>query len=142
MWIEIDDDLAETIEQQMRLDESREEVVRRLLRRALEGLAPAADPPGSARKGRTRTVKQGSMADLVRAGLIAPEDLLQYQQVRLGVVHNAHVDEEGRIHTSKGVESLPSTALRDLVGFSINGWSSWVHLPSGKTLSALRDELP
>jgi hypothetical protein len=142
MWIEIDDDLAQELELHMHLEESREEVVRRLLRAGMQS-ASSHRPGSSAGDGRrTRHVLSGKVSDLLRAGLIQPGDELTYRQVRQGITHTATVDEHGTIHTTFGADASPSTALNKLVGFSINGWTSWVHTSSCKTLSALRDELP
>lgn len=142
MWIEIDDDLAERLEGHMRLDESREGVVRRLLLAGMQH-APGDDSPDhDADRRRTRTLRAGSIPDLLRAGLVRAGDELTYSQVRQRLTHTAIIDADGGLRTSLGVERSPSSALQNLVGFNINGWRAWVHVPSGKSLSALRDELP
>ncbi|GAA4401896.1 hypothetical protein GCM10023168_11950 [Fodinibacter luteus] len=141
MWIEIDDDLAQELEQHMHLEESREEVVRRLLRAGIRSSAIQGTPSSGDDGRRTRRMRAGSVADLLRAGLVHAGDELTYRQVRQGITHRSTIDERGQIQTALGVETSPSTALQQLVGFNINGWQHWTHTPSGKTLSALRDEL-
>jgi len=136
MWVEIDEDLAAAIEEQMLLGESREGVVHRLLVKAL-GEKAATPSPAS----RTRVVVSGSLKQLLDAGLIAEGDEIRYKEVRRGVVHIGRIDADGLIHTDKGVEKSPSTALGDLVNYSINGWKHWVHTATGKTLATLREEM-
>lgn len=139
MHIEIDDDLAEAIEEHMRLDESYDDVVRRLLRRALDVLAvPQSERQTSPR---SRAVIGGTVSDLIRAGLVRPGDALRFREARRGVDHEARIEPDGRITTSNGTEVSPSAALRNLLSYNVNGWKAWVHVRSGKTLSALRDGL-
>ena len=83
----------------------------------------------------------GELADLLRAGLIQAGDQVQYAERRRGNVHRGRVTADGRIATDGHAPTSPSSALGRLVGYSINGWKFWVHVPSGKTLSALRDGL-
>ena len=143
MYIEIDDDLAEAVEAHMRLDESREDVVRRLLRLGLDAASGAVRRPTRQPETgtRTRRVHGVTLEDLLRARLIAEGDELTFRETRRGITHTALVDARGRLLTDHGTESSPSTALGNLVGYSINGWKSWVHAPSGKKLSDLRDGL-
>lgn len=139
MHIEIDDDLAEAIEEHMRLDESYDDVVRRLLRRALD----VPTPPRSEQQTspRSRAVIGGTISDLIRTGLVQAGDPLRFREARRGTVHEGRIEPDGRITTSKATEVSPSAALRNLLGYNVNGWTTWVHVPSGKTLSALRDGL-
>lgn len=141
MWIEIDDDLAQELERHMHLEESREEVVRRLLLAGLQSSSDTSPAPSGGNGRRTRRVRAGTVVDLLHAGLVHAGDELTHRQVRRGVTHTATIDEQGQLHTSAGVGASPSTALQKLVGSNINGWKRWTHRPSGKTLSALRDEL-
>lgn len=139
MYVEIDDDLAAVIEQHMRLDETHDEVVRRLLRRALAN-SPTAKVAGSSTS-RSRTVIRGSVADLLRAGFVSAGDELQFREVRRDITHIARIEPDGRVRTPDGTQGSPSATLGALVGYSVNGWKMWVHAPTGKTLSALRDGL-
>lgn len=136
MWVEIDDDLALAIEEQMALGESREQVVHRLLLEALRRTAAIRKPAA-----RTRVVVSGSMRELLEAGLIAEDDEIRHTEIRRGVVHTGRIDAEGRIHTDKGVDTSPSTALTHLVNYSINGWTAWTHVATGKPLAALRTQM-
>jgi len=136
MWVEIDEDLAAAIEAQMLLGESREDVVHRLLLKALSErtLAPITTA-------RTRVVVSGSIRQLMDAGLIAENDEIHYTEVRRGLSHVGRIDADGRIHTDKGVSNSPSTALEQLVNYSINGWKAWIHAATGKPLAELRAEM-
>ena len=142
MWIEIDDDLAEQLESHMLLNESRDDVIRRLLLQGIRASLGRNDNVVPVSGHRTRVVRSGSVVDLLRAGLVAAGDEVEYRQVRQGVTHTATIEPDGQLRTSRGSERSPSAALQALVGFSINGWKSWTHRPTGKSLSALRDELP
>lgn len=139
MYVEIDNDLAELLEQHMHLDETHQQIVNRLLRQAMQDRTATAGE--SIRASRTRVVRPGSMQDLLRAGLVKVGDELRYTEKRRGIVHAGSVTTDGRIATAGGQPTSPSTALGRLVGYEINGWKCWVHAPSGKTLSALRDGL-
>ena len=136
MWVEIERNLAEAIEEQILRGESRERIVQRLLLEALRGRAAASIPTARARVDVSGTLKQ-----LLDAGLIAEDDELRYTEVRRGTVHVGRIDADGLIHTDKGVGSSPSTALRQLVNYSMNGWKYWTHVATGKTLAELRAEM-
>jgi hypothetical protein len=140
MYVEIDNDLAELLEQNMHLDETHDQVVNRLLRRALSGTRSV--PRAASPTGRTRVVVAGNLDDLLQAGLVEAGDGLTYVETRRGIVHKGTVTADGRVATDGGSPTSPSTALGQLVGYSINGWKCWTHVPSGKTLSTLRGELP
>ena len=142
MFVEINNDLAAAIEQQMQLDESHQQVVRRLLLAGLKAQGRSATKPAPrAAHGRTRIVVEGTVQDLLRSGLVSDGDELRYAEARRRIVHTARIHSDGRIQTDKATRSSPSSALRDLVGYEINGWKCWIHVRSGKTLSALRDGL-
>jgi Restriction Enzyme Adenine Methylase Associated len=136
MWVEIDDDLAAAIEEYMRLGESLEQVVHRLIEQSLR--RGAKDQRLTSH---SRVVRRGSPKHLMDAGLVAAGDEVRYTEVRRGVTHMGRIDDDGRIHTDKGVEASPSTALSQLVNYSINGWAHWIHVRTGKTLATLREEL-
>jgi hypothetical protein len=136
MWIEIEEDLAAAIQEEIPLSESRERIVQRLLLEALQGKTAAPRPAT-----RKRVAVSGSLRQLLDAGLIADDDEIRYTEVRRGTAHVGRIDADGRIHTDKGVHSSPSTALRQLVNYSMNGWKCWVHVASGKTLAELRAAL-
>ncbi|MGO4664031.1 hypothetical protein AB4Z14_19390 [Terrabacter sp. 2TAF16] len=138
MYVEIENDLAELLEQHMRLDETHEAIVNRLLRQVLDekGRGSQLTPPA-----RTRTVVAGQLSDLLRAGLVNADDAVEFTERRRGVVHRGRVTADGLIATDGQPPAAPSGALGQMVGYSINGWKSWVHVPTGKTLSSLRDGL-
>jgi hypothetical protein len=105
-----------------------------------------ADAQRAARQSRTptrrvRTVHDvtGSILPLIEAGLVAPGDELLHDQARTGVRLTATVTAEGRLQTSAGIFDAPSSALRALVGYEVNGWKTWIHRPTGRSLAALRD---
>ena len=83
----------------------------------------------------------GTLKQLLDAGLIAEDDEIRYTEVRRGTVHMGRIDADGLIHTDKGVGTSPSTALRQLVNYSMNGWKYWTHVATGKTLAELRAEM-
>ncbi|WP_161958424.1 hypothetical protein [Ornithinimicrobium cavernae] len=139
MYVKIEDDLAELLEQNMHLDESHEAVVNRLLRGALLERSQRSQTPSPA--GRTRTVVAGELKDLLRVGLVRADDEVRYTERRRDAVHVGRITADGRIATDGRAPASPSSALGQLVGYSINGWKFWVHVPSGKTLSVLRDGL-
>src|SRR5690242_8854930 len=120
MYVEIENDLAKLLERRMRLDETLEDIVNRLLRQALDekgsrGLQPT--PPA-----RTRTVMTGQLSDLLRAGLVSADDAVEFTERRRGVVHRGRVTADGLIATDGQPPAAPSGALGHLVGYSINGW--------------------
>ncbi len=92
---------------------------------------------------RTRSVHDvsGSILPLIQAALVFPGDLLRHDLVRTGRVVSATITGGGRIETPAGTFDAPSPALRALVGYEVNGWKSWVHAPTGKTLWELREML-
>jgi Restriction Enzyme Adenine Methylase Associated len=136
MWVEIEEDLAAVVQEQTAQGESRERIVNRLLQQAL-GEHSAPSRPAV----RTRVSVAGSLKDLLCAGLIAEGDAVRYTEVRRGTIHVGRIDSDGRIRTDKGVHSSPSTALRQLVNYSMNGWKCWIHAPTGKSLAQLRAEI-
>ena len=139
MYVEIDNDLAEILEQHMRLDETQDEVVNRLLRDALER---TSSPPNDRKpSGQSRTSVAGQISDLLRAGFIKAGDEVEYRERRRGVVHKGHITADGAVATDGRPPSSPSSALGHLVGYSVNGWKLWVHVKSGERLSVLRDRL-
>lgn len=135
MWVEIDEDVAAAIRGEILRGEPRDRIVQRLLLEALRGRTTA--PPPAARK---RVDVPGSLKQLLDAGLIAEGDEIRFTEVRRGVVHVGRIDADGRIHTDMGVQTSPSTALRQLLNYSMNGWKYWVHVATGKTLAELRGE--
>ena len=136
MWVEIEEDLAAAIQGEIVLSESGERIVQRLLLEALRGRTAVPR-----RAARTRVAVSGSLKQLLDAGLIAEDDEIRFTEVRRGTVHMGRIDADGRIHTDKGVQTSPSTALRQLLNYSMNGWKYWIHVPTGKTLAELRGEL-
>jgi len=135
MWVEIEEDLAAAIQGKILMGESRERMVQRLLLEALQEKAAVQ------RRGRTRVDVPGTVRQLLDDGLVTEDDEIRYTEVRRGIVHIGRIDADGRIHTNMGVHTSPSTALRQLVGYTMNGWKCWIHVASGKTLAELRGEL-
>lgn len=135
MWVEIEDDVAAAIKREIMRGESRERIVQRLILEALRGRTAAPVPAA-----RTRVDVAGSLKQLLDSGLINDGDEIRFTEVRRGTVHVGQIDADGRIHTDKGVQTSPSTALRQLVNHSMNGWRYWVHVATGKTLGELRGE--
>ena len=136
MWVEIEDDVATAIQGEIRRGESGERIVQGLLLEALRGRAVGPRPAA-----RTRVAVAGSLKQLLDAGLIAADDEIHYTEVRRRTVHVGRIDADGRIHTHRGVHSSPSTALRQLVNYSMNGWKCWIHVATGRSLAELRAEL-
>lgn len=136
MWVEIEEDVAAAIQGEIALGESRERVIQQLVLEALRGRTAVARHPA-----RTRVAVSGSVKQLLDAGLIAEDDEIRYTEVRRGMMHVGRIDADGRIHTARGVNTSPSTALRQLVNYSMNGWKYWIHVATGKTLAELREEL-
>jgi hypothetical protein len=136
MWVEIEEDLAAAIQGETLQGETRERIVQRLVLEALQGRTATPRPAP-----RTRVDVSGSVKQLLDAGLIAEDDEIRYTEVRRGTVHVGRIDAEGRIHTERGVHASPSTALRQLVNYSMNGWKCWIHVATGKNLAELRGEL-
>lgn len=91
--------------------------------------------PPSRRSGR------GQLAELIERGLIQPGDGLTHVQVRQGITQTAEILPDGQLRTRLGDYAAPSTALADLVGFSINGWRYWRHDRTNETLAELRQRL-
>lgn len=140
MGLQIDDGVAETIERHMQLDVPRDAVIRRILRGLQTQMQDGVRPPSPVSP-RTGTVVAGRMSDLVNASLVSPHDALRFTEARWRLGHSARLDEMENVQTQKGTYSSPSTALGDLFGYSINGWKAWIRVPSGDTLSAVRDGL-
>ena len=136
MWVEIEGDLAAALQREVALGESGERTVQGLLLEALRGRTSAPHPAG-----RRRVAVVGSLKQLLGAGLISEGDEIRYTEVRRRKVHVGRIDAEGCIHTDMGVNTSPSTALRQLVNYSMNGWKCWIHVATGKSLAELRAEL-
>ena len=134
--IKVDDDVYGALAARVQGFETPNDVLRRIV---LTDKAEAAVVMGqglTAHGGRP-----GNLTELLSAGLIAAGDELEHHRVRKGQVLRATVGQNGEIVTDLGVYSAPSAALKALVGTDINGWKSWTHVRSGKTLSQLRNQL-
>jgi hypothetical protein len=69
-------------------------------------------------------------------------DQLTHQRKRTGQTFSAIVTADGWVQLPDGqLYSAPSPALKACVGTEIDGWASWRHERTGKTLRELRDEL-
>lgn len=89
---------------------------------------------------RTRTDNlHGDLLPLIVRGLVVPGDGLRHLKARSGTEFHATVTPSGGLDTSAGHFRAPSPALSKLVGSSRNGWTDWTHVPTGKTLAALRE---
>ncbi len=132
--IEIDTEVYGLLEDKVQGFERPNDVLRRLL-----GFGPSGTGAGG--PGEVGPQPWGKLGVFIEAGLVKPGDSLVFEQVRKGLVHNGHVGEGDTIVTEKGTYEAPSQALSKLVNGQINGWVNWKHVPSGKSLDALREQL-
>lgn len=100
---------------------------------------PTFSPPPS--RHRRASIIQGDLLPLIRHGLVHEGDTLRHHQIRSGRTFTATVNSGGGLDTVAGRFNAPSTALKKMLGSSVNGWTAWTHLPTGKTLAELRDLL-
>lgn len=132
--IDIDSEVYGLLEDNVRGFERPNDVLRRLL-----GLGSSETEAGGS--GVVGPRPWGKLGGLIEAGLVEVGDALVFEQVRKGLVYKAQVGEGGTIVTEKGEYEAPSRALSELVNGQINGWASWTHVPTGKSLDALRAQL-
>ncbi len=132
--IDIDAEVYGLLEDNVQGFERPNDVLRRLL-----GFGPGETGAGGL--GAAGPQPWGKLGVFIEAGLAKPGDALVFEQVRKGLVHKGHVGEGGTIVTEKGEYEAPSRALSELVNGQINGWVNWKHVPSGKSLDALREQL-
>lgn len=128
--IEIDDDVYAELERHVKGFEQPNQVLRRLLRMDA-GPAMGAEPKPI----------RGKLWPLIQAGLIEDGDVLSHERPRKGERFEAMVTAHGWVLVNGDLFQSPSPALGKLVGTQIDGWKSWTHQRSGKTLRRLRWEL-
>lgn len=133
--ISVDDEVYAVLEDNARGFEEPNDVLRRLLLGPNHAQPRRRGPAG----GGTRSPR-GKLAPLIASGAIKAGDTLTHAQVRKGQTWTAVVEPDGRIKTDQGRYVYPSPALGDLTGTSVDGWRSWTHDQSGKTLHQLRQE--
>lgn len=132
--IEIDTEVYGLLEDNVQGFERPNDVLRRLL-------GFGSSETGAAGSGALGPRPWGKLGGLIEAGLVKAGDALVFEQVRKGLVYKAQVGEGGTIVTEKGEYEAPSRALSKLVNGQINGWANWTHVPTGKSLDALRTQL-
>lgn len=131
--IEVDEQVYAELERHVKGFEQPNDVLRRLLAVGNGQSAESRKMIITADRGRLRPMID---ADLVREG-----DELIHQQARKGLTFFGKVGQGGSVITDRGTYSAPSPALAELLGSQINGWSNWIHRPTGKTLAQLRADL-
>jgi hypothetical protein len=140
--IEIDDEVFAFLQQHCEpLVDTPNDVLRRLLLGGAteDGDAEEPEKPVGPRKRVLR--RPGALMPLIKAGLLAPNDVLRHEQPRRRMVHEATVTARGWLRLEDGsMFSTPSRALAEQTGTTINGWA-YVHVPSGKPLHELRDQV-
>ena len=90
---------------------------------------------------RTQSLVQGDLMPLIKRGLVQVGDTLRHHRARSGRTFTATINSSGGLDTPSGQFRAPSTALKKELGYEVNGWKAWTHLPTGKTLAELRDLL-
>jgi hypothetical protein len=83
------------------------------------------------------------LGELLKAGLINPEEKIIWHRKLQNQWHVAIVTKDGRVKTSDGqIHNSPSKAARHLnAGISINGWRVWKVERLSKTLLELREQV-
>ena len=108
--------------------------------RTLRELRSQLQALGLQLSGQTLTRIRGSVADLVRYGLLAAGARIIYQ--RAGETHTATVLASGDIRLSGGrTFKTPSAAGQAVTGRQFSGWKDW-RTEDGQTLHELRSQLP
>ncbi|MFF8814486.1 restriction system modified-DNA reader domain-containing protein [Streptomyces pactum] len=106
------------------------DVLRRML---LDEGARASAPP---------VRRAGELKQLIDDGLIAPGDTLRYHEPRRGRTHEATVAADGWIEVpGSGSFPKPSSALKAQTGIDADGWAKYTHVPGGRLLEELREDL-
>ncbi|MFF0780909.1 hypothetical protein [Streptomyces sp. NPDC003720] len=130
--IEVDDEVFAYLQRHSEpLVDTPNDVLRREL---LKGEKPPADKTG----GR----KTGALMSVIEAGLAAAGDKVRHHQSRLKRTHDATITADGWIEIPDGrAFPQPSPALKAQTGSDINGWGQYTHVPSGRRLQELREEV-
>ncbi|WP_433212031.1 hypothetical protein ACQP00_51645 [Dactylosporangium sp. CS-047395] len=139
--IEVDDEVFAFLQQHCEpLVDTPNDVLRRLLLGG--GSEESPKRLEAATVARPRVLRRkGALSPLIKAGLIAPGDVLRHEQPRRRMVHEATVTAHGWVRLADGrLFSTPSRALAEQTGTTINGWG-YVHVPSGKPLYELRAQV-
>jgi hypothetical protein len=96
-----------------------------------------AKPVERVEKGKTRTKHPTSIADLLNAGVLVPDEGLVGR--RGGTEFKATILASGRIRTSSGVFGSPTGAAKAVRNAqSENGWTFWTVTRKNQTLDTLR----
>lgn len=86
--------------------------------------------------------KTGTLMPIIEAGLAAAGDKVRHHQSRLKRTHEATITADGWIEIPDGrAFPQPSPALKAQTGSEINGWGQYTHVPSGRRLQELREEV-
>lgn len=103
---------------------------------SVSALVPSAVPQAATRQ------RRGSLYEFIEDGDFQVNDELRWDRPRLQQAHLAHVDADGYIVTEDGqAHEFPTNAVEHLApGQRPRPWESWVHTPSGKSLSSWREE--
>jgi hypothetical protein len=130
--IEIDDEVFAYLQRHSEpLIDTPNDVLRREL---LNDKKPSVDKAG----GR----KTGALMPIIEAGLAAAGDKVRHHQSRLKRTHEATITADGWIEIPGGrAFAQPSPALKTQTGSEINGWGQYTHVPSGRRLQELREEV-
>lgn len=100
-----------------------------------------AEAAGSTASAAPMTQGGGRMWVLLQAGVLSVNDGLHWKRSQRGLHHPATVREDGGLVLANGMEfDTPSGAARHLAGYEVNGWRSWRHDLTGKTLDELWTE--
>lgn len=130
--IEIDDEVFAYLQRHSEpLVDTPNDVLRRQL---LHDKKPSADKAGNR--------KTGALMPIIEAGLAAAGDKLRHHQSRLQRTHEATITADGWVQIPDGQAfPQPSPALKTQTGSEINGWGQYTHVPSGRRLQELREEV-
>ncbi|MFY1700519.1 hypothetical protein ACN28G_02000 [Micromonospora sp. WMMA1923] len=136
--IEVDDEVFTFLQEHCEpLVDTPNDVLRRLLLSG-DSEEPHEKPAPTIRR---LPPRPGALLPLIKAGVLAPGDVLRHEQPRRRMVHEATVTTRGWLKLANGTSfATPSRALAEQTGTTINGWV-YVHVPSGKPLHALRSQV-
>ncbi|GGM16532.1 hypothetical protein ACFFX1_41100 [Dactylosporangium sucinum] len=133
--IEVDDEVFAFLQQHC---EPLVDTPNDVLRRLLLGGGSEELPEKAVAPGKRLLRRPGALLPLIKAGILAPGDVLRHEQPRRRMVHEATVTARGWLKLADGRSfSTPSRALAEQTGTTINGWA-YVHVPSGEPLHVLR----
>lgn len=102
-----------------------------------EGATTDSEPGG-----KVRQKIQGTVADLLAAGLVSAGTVLTFE--RAGKKAEAAITADGQLVVNGKAYGTPSTAAAAALGLkAANGWVSWrLNAGTGPTLAELRSQLP